>query len=210
MDTESQPMNAQARAAFRAEVRQFIADNAPEMKARAGIRSPENADELALIQRWTGQLYEAGYVGADWPVEFGGRKDHTAEHEIIVGEEMARAQAPRPTGAASLAAHALIDFGTDEQRRRFLPEIRTGNQVWCQLFSEPGAGSDLASLRTKAVADGDDFIVNGQKVWTSLGDRADWCQLYVRTDPDAPKHAGISCLIVDMTLPGIDVRPLVN
>jgi len=201
-------MNAQARAAFRAEVRQFIADNAPEMKARAGIRSPENADELALIQKWTGQLYEAGYVGADWPVEYGGRKDHTAEHEIIVGEEMARAQAPRPTGAASLAAHALIDFGTDEQRRRFLPEIRTGNEVWCQLFSEPGAGSDLASLRTKAVADGDDFIVNGQKVWTTDGQWASFGYLLARTDSNVPKHKGISAFALDMSLAGVDVRPL--
>jgi alkylation response protein AidB-like acyl-CoA dehydrogenase len=208
MNSKTGPMSEEARAAFRAEVRQFIADNAPELTARAGVRSPENAEELALIQKWTGQLYEAGYVGGDWPVEFGGREDHLAQHDVIVGEEIARARAPRPIGAGFLAAHALIDFGTDEQRRRYLPKIRSGSEVWCQLFSEPSAGSDLASLRTKAVADGDDFIVNGQKVWTTDGQWASYGYLLARTDSNVPKHKGISAFALDMSLPGIDVRPL--
>ncbi|MDV6976973.1 acyl-CoA dehydrogenase family protein [Mycobacterium intracellulare] len=194
--------------AFRAEVRAFIAEHAPPIPPRAGVRSAENEAELKALQGWTARLFEAGYVGADWPVEFGGRDDRSAEHAIVVGEELARAAVPGVPSGNALASHALIHYGTDDQRRRHLPEIRAGRQLWCQLFSEPGAGSDLASLRTRAVLDGDTYTVNGQKVWTTDGHWADYGYLLARTDSDAPKHKGISAFILDMSSPGITVRPL--
>jgi alkylation response protein AidB-like acyl-CoA dehydrogenase len=132
--------------------------------------------------------------------------------QLAYAEETTRARAPIPLNVIGLnnIGPAIMAFGTDAQKRELLPRMVRADDIWCQGMSEPEAGSDLASLRTRAVPDGNDFVVNGQKIWTSLGDRADWCQLYVRTDADAPKHQGISCLIVDMTLPGIDARPLVN
>lgn len=194
--------------AFRAQVRAFVAEHAPAIPPRAGIRSAENESELKALKDWTARLFEAGYVGADWPGEFGGRDDRSAEHAIVVGEELARAAAPGVQSGSVLASHALIHHGTDEQRRRHLPEIRAGRQLWCQLFSEPSAGSDLASLRTRAVRDGDVYTVSGQKVWTTDGHWADYGYLLARTDSDAPKHKGISAFIVDMSSPGITVRPL--
>jgi alkylation response protein AidB-like acyl-CoA dehydrogenase len=172
------------------------------------VRSPETEAELTTLQTWTGQLYEAGYAGADWPEEFGGRRDRTPQHAIVVGEELARAQVPGVQGAGGLAAHALIHYGTDAQRERHLPEIRAGREIWCQLFSEPEAGSDLASLRTRAVSAQDGYTVNGQKVWTTDGHWAHYGYLLARTDPEAPKHKGISAFVLDMTAPGVAVRPL--
>ncbi|MDT7763720.1 MAG: hypothetical protein QOC63_3140 [Mycobacterium sp.] len=195
-------------AEFRAEVRAFIAEYAPAVPPRAGVRSAENDAELKALQEWTGRLYEVGYLGSDWPAEYGGRGDHSPEHSIIVGEELARAQVPGAQSGSVLASHALIHYGTDEQRRRYLPEIRTGRELWCQLFSEPGAGSDLASLRTRAVRDGDVYIVDGQKVWTTNGHWAQYGYLLARTDADAPKHKGISAFILNMAAPGVSVRPL--
>jgi alkylation response protein AidB-like acyl-CoA dehydrogenase len=195
---------------FRAEVRAFIAEHAPAIPPRAGVRSAENDAELKTLQEWTGRLYEAGYVGSDWPVEYGGRDDRSPEHSIIVGEELARAQAPGAQSGSVLASHALIHYGTDDQRRRHLPEIRAGRELWCQLFSEPGAGSDLASLRTRAVRNGDTYTVDGQKVWTTDGHWARYGYLLARTDADAPKHKGISYLVVDMRASGVEVRPLVQ
>jgi alkylation response protein AidB-like acyl-CoA dehydrogenase len=132
--------------------------------------------------------------------------------QLVYAEETTRARTPIPLNVIGLnnIGPAIMHIGTDSQKRELLPRMVRADDIWCQGMSEPEAGSDLASLRTRAVLDGDDFVVSGQKIWTSLGDRADWCQLYVRTDPDAAKHAGISCLIVDMRLPGVDVRPLVN
>jgi alkylation response protein AidB-like acyl-CoA dehydrogenase len=127
---------------------------------------------------------------------------------MVVGEEMARARVPTPIGAGLLAAAALIHSGRHDQQQRYLPRIRSGADIWCQLFSEPGAGSDLASLSTRARADRDDFIVDGQKVWTTNGQHAQLGYLLARTNPDAPKHAGITAFILDMTSPGVDVRPL--
>jgi alkylation response protein AidB-like acyl-CoA dehydrogenase len=193
---------------FRAEVREFVARHAPKIPPRAGVRSAESEAELKAMQDWSARLFEAGYVGADWPAEYGGRDDRSAEHAIVVSEELARAAVPGVASGNALASHALIHYGTDEQRRRHLPEIRAGRQLWCQLFSEPSAGSDLASLRTRAVRDGDTYMVNGQKVWTTDGHWADFGYLLARTDSDAPKHKGISAFIVDMRSPGISVRPL--
>ncbi|MDT5127326.1 MAG: hypothetical protein QOH54_2970 [Mycobacterium sp.] len=194
--------------AFRTEVRDIVDRYAPKIPPRAGVRSAENAAEFKALQDWTARLFEAGYVGADWPAEFGGRNDRSAEHAIVVGEELARAAVPGIPSGNALAAHALIHYGSDEQRRRHLPEIRAARQQWCQLFSEPGAGSDLASLRTRAVLDGGTYTVSGQKVWTTDGHWSDYGYLLARTDSDAPKHKGISAFILDMSSPGITVRPL--
>jgi len=194
--------------AFRHEVRAFVAAHAPVIPARAGVRSAENEAELAVLREWTARLYAAGYAGADWPEEYGGRADRSAEHGIVVAEELAAANVPGVQGAGVLVSNALIHYGTDEQRRRHLPEIRAGRELWCQLFSEPGAGSDLASLRTKAVLDGDTYTVSGQKVWTTDGHWANYGYLLARTDPDATKHKGISAFILDMSSPGVTVRPL--
>jgi alkylation response protein AidB-like acyl-CoA dehydrogenase len=193
---------------FRLEVRDFVAKHAPRIPPRAGVRSAENETEFKALQNWTAHLFEAGYVGADWPAAYGGRDDRSAEHAIVVSEELARAGVPGVPSGNALGSHALIHYGTDEQRHRHLPEIRAGRQLWCQLFSEPGAGSDLASLRTKAVLDGDVYRVSGQKVWTTDGHWADYGYLLARTDSDAPKHKGISAFIVDMSSPGVTIRPL--
>ncbi|KJE19700.1 acyl-CoA dehydrogenase family protein, partial [Frankia torreyi] len=154
---------------FRAQVREFIAGHAPGRQAKAGVRSPENAEELAELRRWTAALFEAGYLGGDWPVEFGGEAEHDPRRDVVVSEEIARARAPMHSGANGLAASALIRFGTDEQRAKLLPAIRSNEDLWCQLFSEPDAGSDLAGMRTRAVLDGDGYVVTGQKVWTTNG-----------------------------------------
>lgn len=195
---------------FRLEVREFVAANAPDIAPKAGVRSAETVEELVLLKNWTGKLFAAGYFGGDWPTEYGGAgAEHSAERSVVVGEEIARARASVLPGASNLIAHALFDFGTDVQRQKYLPGIRMGSEVWCQLFSEPGSGSDLASLRTKAVRTEDGgFRVTGQKVWTTNGHWSDYGYMLARTDPDSPKHKGISAFIVDMSLPGVDVRPL--
>ncbi|MFD3377466.1 acyl-CoA dehydrogenase family protein [Streptomyces sp. NPDC058697] len=199
--------------AFRRKVRAFVAEHSPGAKAHSGVRAPEPA-LMPAIREWTAKLYEAGLLGIDWPAQYGGRPDAHPLEPSVVAEEIARARTWPPVGAASLASGALLDFGTDEQRARFLPRIRNCTDVWCQLFSEPEAGSDLASLRTRARREGDDgsddevFVVDGQKVWTTNGRHADMGYLLARTDPDAPKHKGITAFVLDMRSPGIDVRPL--
>ena len=144
-----------------------------------------------------------------WPKEYGGMG---APHmqQLVFNEEISYNMAPRGGSELGLVGPTLMLHGTEEQRQRHLPLIAAGEERWCQGFSEPGAGSDLASLQTRAVRDGDDYVVNGRKIWTSGGHHAAWCILLVRTDPDAPKHKGISFLLMDMTSPGVEVRPLIN
>jgi len=192
---------------FRREVREFIEKNAPGVKTRTGVRAPE-PEQMPAIRAWTAALYEAGYLGINWPAEYGGRPGAHPMESFIVAEEIARARTWAPIGAAALASAAIIEFGTPEQQKHFLPRIRSCEDVWCQLFSEPGAGSDLASLQTRAVRDGDEYVVTGQKVWTTNGQHADMGYLLARTNPGAPKHRGITAFALDMRTPGVDLRPL--
>ncbi|GAA5149012.1 acyl-CoA dehydrogenase family protein [Pseudonocardia eucalypti] len=193
--------------AFRHRVRAFVAEHAPGTRTHAGVRAPE-PELMPAIRVWTAKLYEAGLLGIDWPAEYGGRPGAHPLEPFVVAEEISRARTWPPVGAASLVSAALIEFGSDDQRARFLPRIRTCEDVWCQLFSEPGAGSDLAALRTRARLEGDVFVVDGQKVWTTNGQYADMGYLLARTDPDSPKHRGITAFALDMRSPGVDVRPL--
>jgi alkylation response protein AidB-like acyl-CoA dehydrogenase len=194
---------------FRMEVRQFIEAFRPVLvtPGKAGVRAPDPAD-IPALQQWTGRLFAAGYFGADWPAEWGGSGRHDPLRASVIGEEMARARVPGPIGAGLLAAAAVIRYGRQDQKARYLPRIRAGADIWCQLFSEPGAGSDLASLQARARRDGAEFIIDGQKVWTTNGQHAALGYLLARTSPEAEKHAGITAFVVDMTSPGVDVRPL--
>lgn len=190
---------------FRAEVRAWLRAHLPQAKLPAS--NPLTAIENA--KRWQRQLYEAGYVGMRWPKELGGHEASLVQ-QMIVNEELARAAAPPliNTVGLNILGPALILHGSTEQQQRFLPKILTADEIWCQGFSEPDAGSDLAALHTRALEDGDCFIVSGQKIWTSLGAIADWCFLLVRTDPNAAKQEGISYLMMQMQSPGVTVRPI--
>jgi alkylation response protein AidB-like acyl-CoA dehydrogenase len=194
---------------FRMEVRQWLQHNLDEELRGQSNRGALNTEQLDALRRWNRKLADAGYAAISWPAEYGGRAAGVME-QVVLAEEMHRAGAPaalNPIGLANIAP-SIMTWGTEAQKRALLPRMQRGDDIWCQGFSEPGAGSDLASLRCRAVLDGNDFIVNGQKVWNTLGHLADYCELLVRTDPDAPKHQGITCLLVDMHLPGITVRPL--
>ena len=194
---------------FRKELRAWLAANLSQEVVAAG--RGRDADTFETLRAWDATLADAGWGAVSWPQEYGGR-GATVLEQLAYAEETTRARAPVPLNVIGMnnIAPAIMQYGTETQKRELLPRMVRADDIWCQGMSEPEAGSDLASLRTRAVADGDDYVVSGQKIWTSLGHRADWCQLYVRTDPAAPKHKGISCLIVDMTLPGIEVRPLVT
>jgi alkylation response protein AidB-like acyl-CoA dehydrogenase len=193
---------------FRLEVRDWLRGavaSLPEAPPHDAMQARREYDAV-----WQRTLFDAGYAGIDWPKEFGGRGATATEHLIFL-EESARAHAPDVGVHFVGLMHAgptLIVEGTDEQRSRHLPAILCGDEVWCQGFSEPDAGSDLAGLRTRAVRDGDEYVVTGQKIWTSRASVADYCELLIRTDPDAPKRKGISWVIMPMDLPGIEVRPL--
>jgi alkylation response protein AidB-like acyl-CoA dehydrogenase len=190
-------------AVFRAELRSWLSEH------WAGRPLEGGRGDFDALRRWGGELYDAGYVGLTWPSEYGGR-GLSPTYQAIYLEEMSRANAPGHPGVIGLnmAGPTIIAWGTDEQKQRYLKPLLDGSEIWCQGFSEPGSGSDLAAGRTSAVLDGDHWVVNGQKVWSSYAHKADFCILVVRTDPSAPKHAGLSYLIADMHAPGVTVRPL--
>jgi len=194
-----------AEEAFRAELRAWLAANLPRQ-----IPEPRSlAEEVAWLVDWQRQLAADRWVGVHWPHAYGGRGASTVENYIFQ-EEMARARAPEIINriGVNLVGPTLIHHGTPAQKERYLSKLLTAEEIWCQLFSEPNAGSDLTALRCKAERDGDDFVVSGQKVWTSYAQFAQWGILLARTDPSAPKAKGISFFILDMRLPGITIRPL--
>ncbi len=193
---------------FAADLRGWLADTLPTLPPKPAL--DDWPGRRAYDTHWQRLLFEAGYAGIHWPEEYGGKGATPTEHLIFL-EETERAGAPYVGVNFVGLLHAgptLIAEGSDEQRHQHLPAILRGDEVWCQGFSEPSSGSDLASMRTRAVRDGDDYVVSGQKIWTSHAEVADYCELLVRTDPEAPKHKGITWLIMPMGAPGIEVRPL--
>jgi alkylation response protein AidB-like acyl-CoA dehydrogenase len=196
--------------AFRMRVRRWLAENLPAgwgTDAFPPFASYEA--EVQFMRDWQAQLYRAGWCGFSWPREYGGAGGTLVE-QAIYNEEMARAQAPELINKVGVnnVGPTLMNYGTEEQKRRFLSKILSAEDIWCQLFSEPGAGSDLAGLRTKAEKDGDGYRLTGQKVWTSYAEFSRWAICLARTDPTVPKHKGITYFIVDMQAPGITIRPL--
>jgi alkylation response protein AidB-like acyl-CoA dehydrogenase len=189
--------------AFRDELRAWLADNNPG-------REPAG-DEAAFEFRraWQRKLHDAGWAGVSWPKEYGGR-GATLVEQAIFNEEMVRARTPSVANVLGLAmgGPTVIAHGTEEQRKRYLPAILSAEEIWCQGFSEPGAGSDLASVKTRAVRHGDEWVVTGQKVWTTFAHHAKWCMLVARTNPEAPKHKGLTYFLMDMEQDAVQVRPL--
>jgi alkylation response protein AidB-like acyl-CoA dehydrogenase len=210
-------------ATFRTQVREFIRTECPPGISRRGFGAMFGGggwddirlgtDEYRKLNAdWAKKLADKGWIAPAWPKEYGGA-GMTVMQQFIFNLEMARAGAPRGGNygiGTGWAGPTIILYGTEEQKKKYLPPIVKGDAIWCQGFSEPGAGSDLASLQTRAVKDGDDYVINGQKIWTSGAHVSQWMILLARTDPAAPKHKGISYFILDMKSPGIEVRPLVN
>ncbi len=197
-------------AAWRKEVRDFINNETP-----AALRSNAEQGEGALfgrmgaIKEWREKVAAKGWIAPAWPKKYGGA-DMTVIEQFVMNEEFAESGVPGNLGGfgVMMIGPTLIEHGSEEQKEEHLTKILKGEVIWCQGYSEPGAGSDLASLQTRAVRDGDDYVVNGQKIWTTGAQFADWMYMLVRTDPDAPKHRGITYLLVDMKSPGVTVRPL--
>jgi alkylation response protein AidB-like acyl-CoA dehydrogenase len=205
MDLSDTPEEAQ----FRSRAREWLEANRPSGIVDRGFALPIDNESVRALKDWQRRLYDAGYLGLSWPVDYGGQ-GKTIIESAIFNEEMARVRAPAPLNelGLSMGGPTILERGTEEQKKRFVRKILTCEEIWCQGFSEPASGSDLAALQTRAVMQGDEFVVNGQKVWTSLGHISDWCMLLVRTDSQAPKHRGISYLLVDMHSPGVTVQPL--
>ena len=198
-----------ALAEFRERVRDHIHTHAPRFAAREGHRAPEDAEQEAELRHWFATLFEAGFVGGDWPVEYGGRADHHPLHDRIVSEEILRARAPRPVDQVNLAAHVLLHFGSDEQKAVLLPPIRRSEHVWCQLLSEPNAGSDIAAVRCRGSRSEDgSWVLAGQKTWITDGHWADMGLALIRTDPSSTRHHGLSAFVVPLSAPGVEVRPI--
>ncbi len=202
-----------AEEAFRARVREWLRANLPEGRGTPGYAKPGSpAEKVALARQWQRKLYDGGWAGLSWPKAYGGQALSPLE-QFLFREEYFAAGAPDMIDIAigvNLTGPTLIHHGTEAQKQRFLEPILRGDEVWCQGFSEPGAGSDLAALRTRGAVKRDHLVVNGQKVWTSYARYAEWCILLVRTDPGAPKHRGLTFALLDMKTPGITVRPLVE
>jgi alkylation response protein AidB-like acyl-CoA dehydrogenase len=188
--------------AFRLEVRAWLGAHAFTPPADLSLR-------FARLRVWQHDLFEAGLMGLAWPVEYGGR-GLSASYQKVFFDELAAARLPPPAAlvGVEVVGPAILELGTPDQRWRYLPALLRADEIWCQGFSEPDAGSDLAGLATRATRDGDVFVVNGQKVWTSWAQFSEWCAVLVRTEPDAPPHKGITCLLVDMSSPGLIVRPI--
>jgi hypothetical protein len=193
---------------FRAEIRQWLQDNLPEGWATPGFAMTRE-ERRTFNREWTAKLYAGGWICASWPKEYGG-KGLSLMESVVLNEEFARVEAPLRADffGDTLVGPTILQWGTEEQKKRFIPGILNGTIAWCQGFSEPDAGSDLASLKTRAELDGDEWVINGQKVWTTQAQFAEYIFLLARTDPDAPKHAGISYLLVPMKQPGVEVRPI--
>jgi alkylation response protein AidB-like acyl-CoA dehydrogenase len=196
--------------AFRAEIRTWLQDNLPKGWFEPGFEM-SNDERKKFNDEWPSRLFEGGWICATWPKEYGG-KGLTTMQGVVLAEEFANAKAPMRADffGDTLVGPTLLQWGTEEQKREFLPQILNGSMRWCQGFSEPNSGSDLASLKTEAVLDGEEWVINGQKVWTTQGHHADYCFLLTRTDKDAPKHKGISYLLVPMKQPGVEVRGIVQ
>ncbi|MEX0781440.1 MAG: acyl-CoA dehydrogenase family protein [Dehalococcoidia bacterium] len=197
-------------AAWRKEVREFIDSEAPAA-LRSGADQGEGAlfGRMGAIKEWREKVAKKGWIAPAWPKRYGGA-DMTVIEQFVMNEEFAESGVPGNLGGfgVMMIGPTLIEHGSEEQKDEHLTKILKGDVMWCQGYSEPGAGSDLASLQTRGVRDGDDYVVNGQKIWTTGAQFADWMYMLVRTDPDAPKHRGITYLLVDMKSPGVTVRPL--
>ena len=196
--------------AFRAEIRTWLQDNLPKGWFEPGFEM-STEERKKFNDEWPSKLFEGGWICATWPKEYGG-KGLTTMQGVVLAEEFANAKAPMRADffGDTLVGPTLLQWGTEEQKKQFLPQILNGSMRWCQGFSEPNSGSDLASLKTEAVLDGEEWVINGQKVWTTQGHHADYCFLLTRTDKDAPKHKGISYLLVPMKQPGVEVRGIVQ
>ncbi|MEI8238235.1 MAG: acyl-CoA dehydrogenase family protein [Actinomycetota bacterium] len=196
--------------AFRTEIRTWLVTNLPAGWFEPGFEMTTD-QRKAFNDGWPAKLFEGGWICATWPKEYGG-KGLTTMQGVVLSEEFARAKAPLRADffGDTLVGPTILQWGTEEQKQEFLPNIMNGTTRWCQGFSEPNSGSDLASLKTAAVLDGDEWVINGQKVWTTGGHHADYCFLLTRTDPDASKHKGISYMLVPMHQPGVEVRGIVQ